>query len=52
MRFLWLLGQFMIFVLGGGLLIGAVIAIWYVVSFVVLTAVSRLFRLRGRPPKD
>lgn len=52
MRLLWLLGQFLILLLGGALLIGTVIVIWYGLSFVVLTAVSRVFRLRGRPPKD
>jgi hypothetical protein len=51
MRVLWLVGQFVLVVAWGALLIAVVIAIWYGFSFVVLTAVSRLFRLRGRTPK-
>ena len=52
MHFLWLLGQFVIVSAWGALLIGVVIAIWYAFSFAVLIGVGRLFRLRGRPPKD
>ncbi|HEX6464268.1 MAG TPA: hypothetical protein VFZ98_07445 [Vicinamibacterales bacterium] len=52
MRFLWLLWQFVIVVAWGAVLIAGVVAIWYGFSFVVLTLVGRLFRLRGRTPKD
>ncbi|HTM27721.1 MAG TPA: hypothetical protein VL225_21155 [Vicinamibacterales bacterium] len=52
MRFLWFLWQFAIFAGGAALLIGAVLAIWYGFSFVVLGLVSKLFRLRPRPPKE
>jgi hypothetical protein len=50
MRLLWLFGQFVLVVAWGALLIAVVIAIWYGFSFVVLAAVSRLFRFRGRTP--
>jgi apolipoprotein N-acyltransferase len=52
MRFLWLLGQFLIVIAWGAILIAVVIAIWYGFSFVVLTVVGKLFRLRGRPPRE
>jgi hypothetical protein len=55
MRVLWLLGQFVLVVAWGALLIAVVIGLWYGFSFVVLTAVSRLFPLRGwkpNPPSD
>jgi hypothetical protein len=52
MRVLWFLWQFAIFAAGGALIIGAVIAIWYGFSFVVLGLVSKVFRLRPRPPRD
>ncbi len=52
MRFLWLLGHFAMVVAWGALLIGAVIAIWYAVSFLILVLVSRVFRLRGRTPRE
>jgi hypothetical protein len=51
-RVLWLLWQFVIVLAGGALVIGAVVGIWYGFSFVVLTLVGKLFRLRGQPPKD
>jgi hypothetical protein len=51
MRLLWLVGQFALVVGFGAVLIAVVIGIWYGVSFLVLIAVSRLFRLRGRAPK-
>lgn len=51
-RFLWALWQFVIFIAGGALLIGLVIAVWYSFSYVVLALVGRLFKLRGRTPKD
>ena len=47
MRVLWLLGQLLIVVAWGAVLIAAVIAIWYALSFVVLVVVGRLFPLRG-----
>jgi hypothetical protein len=47
MRLLWLLGQLLIVVAWGAVLIAAVIAIWYALSFVVLLVVGRLFPLRG-----
>ena len=46
--FLWLLGQFIIVIAGGAVIIAVVIAIWYGVSFGVLTVVSRAWPLRGR----
>jgi hypothetical protein len=49
MRLVWL-GQFLLVVAWGALLIAAVIAIWYGFSLIVLTAVSRLCRFRGRTP--
>jgi hypothetical protein len=49
----WLLGQFAIVIAGGAVLVLGVIAIWYGVSFVVLTTVGRVFPLRGgRPVAD
>jgi hypothetical protein len=47
MRVLWLLGQLLIVVAWGAVLIAAVIAIWYALSFVVLVVVGRLFPLGG-----
>ena len=52
MRLLWLFGQFVIVLAFGAALIAAVIAIWYGFSLVVLTAVSRLLRLRGWKRRD
>lgn len=52
MRLLWLLGQFAVVLAFGAALIAAVVAIWYGFSVVVLTAVSRLFPLRGWKRKD
>jgi hypothetical protein len=52
MRLLWLLGQSALVLAFSALLIGAVIAIWYGFSFVVLTAISRLFSLRGWKRRD
>ena len=49
MHLLWLIGQLLIV----AALIGAVIAIWYGFSFLVLTAIGRLLPLRGwRRPSD
>jgi hypothetical protein len=44
----WLLGQFALVLTAGAVMILGVIALWYGLSFVVLTAVGRVFRLRGR----
>ena len=52
MRVLWLFGQFLIVMAGGAVIIGVVIGIWYLFSFVVLTLAGRAFNLRGRAPKD
>jgi hypothetical protein len=52
MRFIWLLWQFILVVAGGALLIGVVIAIWYGFSYLVLLLVGKIFRLRGRPPRE
>ena len=53
MHLLWLIGQFLIVIAWGAVLIGAVITIWYGFSFLVLIAIGRLFPLRGwRPPSD
>jgi hypothetical protein len=52
MRFLSVLWQFVIVIAWSALLISAVIAIWYAFSYLVLLLVGRVFRLRGRPPKD
>jgi hypothetical protein len=43
----WLLGQFALVAAGGTVIILAVIAVWYGLSFMVLTAVGRIFPLRG-----
>ena len=51
MHLLWLLGQFALLMAGRAVIIATVIAIWYGISFVVLTAVGRLFPLRGRKIK-
>ena len=51
MRLLWLLGHFATLVAFSLAMIAVVVGIWYGFSFFVLTAVSRLFRLRGRTPK-
>ena len=47
MGLLWLLGQLLIVVAWCAILIGAVIAIWYAFSFLVLVVLGRLFPLRG-----
>jgi hypothetical protein len=53
MHLLWLIGQFLIVVAWGAVLIGVVIAIWYGLSFLVLIAIGRLLPLRGwRRPSD
>jgi hypothetical protein len=52
MRFLWLLWQFVMFLAGGALLIGVVIAVWYGFSYLLLALAGHLFKLRGRTPKD
>ena len=52
MRFLGVLWQIVIMIVGATLLIGVTIAIWYGFSYLVLLLVSKVFRLRGRPPKD
>ena len=44
----WLLGQFAIVMASGAVVILAVVAVWYGLSFAVLATVSRVFRLRGR----
>jgi hypothetical protein len=48
----WLLGQFAIVVVGGAVMIAAVIAIWYGLAFVVLGTIGRLFPLRGWKLED
>jgi hypothetical protein len=48
----WLLGQFVIVVAWGVLLVAGVIAIWYAISYAVLGAVSRILPLRGWKPPD
>jgi len=51
----WLAGQFAIVAVGGALIIAAVVAVWYVLSMVVLLTVGRLFPLSGRkrrPPDN
>ena len=52
MRVLWLLWQLAIVVAWSALLIAGVIAIWYGFSFLVLALVGRMFKLRGRTPKN
>jgi hypothetical protein len=52
MRFLWLVWQFAIVMAWGAVLIGAVIAIWYGFSFLVMILVGKMFRLRSKPPRD
>jgi hypothetical protein len=49
---LWLAGQFAIVAAGGAVIIALVVAAWYVLSFVVLAAVSRLFPLTGSRRRD
>jgi hypothetical protein len=49
---LWLAGQFAIVAAGGAVIIALVVAVWYVLSFVVLAAVSRLFPLTGSRRRD
>ena len=43
----WLLGQFVLVAASGTVIICAVVALWYGVSFAVLSAVGRVFPLRG-----
>ena len=43
----WLLGQFLIVAGGGALIIGALLAVWYGLSMLVLVTVGRIFPLRG-----
>lgn len=45
--FWWLLGQFLMVAAAGAVMIGAVLALWYGLSFTVLAIVGRLFPLRG-----
>jgi hypothetical protein len=45
------IAQIIIALLGMAALIVGVVTIWYVVSFVVLSGVSRLFPLTGRRPR-
>lgn len=50
----WLLGQFVIVMVAGTVIIAAVVAVWYGLSFVLLAAIGRLFPLRAktRTPPD
>jgi hypothetical protein len=48
----WHLGQFAIVVAWGAILIAGVVAIWYLISYGVLTLVSHIFPLRGWKPGD
>jgi hypothetical protein len=50
----WLAGQFVLVAVGGALIIAAVIAVWYALSFLILVTVGRVFPLRGRKwkPRD
>jgi membrane protein implicated in regulation of membrane protease activity len=46
------IGHIFIAVLGLAALIVGVVTIWYVVSFLVLSGVSRLLPLTGRRPRE
>ena len=45
---LWVIGQILIALLGTTALLVGVVTIWYLVGFLVLSGVSRLFPLAGR----
>jgi hypothetical protein len=49
----WLLGQLLMVAAACAVMIGAVLAVWYGLSFTVLTLVGRVFPLRGKwKPSD
>lgn len=49
---LWVIGQILIALFGMAALIVGVVTIWYVVGFLVLSGVSRLFPLTGRRTRE
>ena len=46
----WLAGQFVLVAAGGTVLVAGIVAAWYVLSWIVLLAISRLLPLSGRKP--
>jgi hypothetical protein len=49
---LHVIGQILIALLGMAALVVAVVTMWYVVGFLVLSGVSRLFPLMGRRTRE